>query len=44
MECASGYVVGCKWLCGGPLHYSDTPSPLKLGWGFGDWGLGLVNK
>ena len=23
------------------MHYSDSPSPLELG--FGDWGLGLVN-
>jgi len=29
---------------GGPLHYSDSPSPLKLGLGVWDWGLGLVNK
>ena len=37
VEWAGGYVGG------GPLHFSDSPSPLELGLGFGDWGLGLVN-
>ena len=29
---------------GGPCDFSVTPSPLDLGFGIGDWGLGLDNK
>ena len=46
MECASGYVVVCKRLCGGGLqHFSVSPSPLVTYWVLkliGSWlGLGL---
>ena len=42
VECASGYVVVCKRLCGGGLqHFSVSPRPLGLGFlGLGAKGLG----
>ncbi len=45
VECASGYVVVCKRLCGGvggPCDFSVTPVPIGLRFGFGTaFGLGL---
>ena len=33
-----GWMVRWGGVGGGPLHYSDSPSPLI--WGIGDWELG----
>ena len=35
----AGYMLGPA----GPLYLSDSPSPLELDFGVGDWSLGLVN-